>query len=306
MRNRDTAPVYDATVGKGVILAELTFALDDVRRAVRIVDNLPVEFLNVAARWTGAGARPLLFLLLLLLPLRLHRHSSGGSGCSGIRDWRRRWYGIAGAGFRARGWTGRPGVMGLVQRSPCCRGGPAPSTPLLLRAHLLLLLRVRGILKGPAVLLLSLLLLLVLVEVVLLMLLMMGRHQLLVELMLPDRARRVLLEVRGRNVVMLKVVLGGMRLTGGHHPKREAGASLTSPTAPAPTLSRLTLLLLLLLPNAAHPAPFNRCLSVVISSPPPTDALLATPTQPQVVPVTSNRHSPFKTLLNLPHYEISK
>lgn len=127
-------------------------------------------------------------------------------------------------------------------------------------------------------LLLSLLLLLVL-------LLMMGRHQLLVELMLPDRARRVLLKMRGRNVVVLKVVLGGMRLTGGHHPKREAGASLTSPTAPAPTLSRLTLLLLLLLlPDVAFPASLDRCLSIVISSPPRTDALLATPTQPQVVP----------------------
>lgn len=87
---------------------------------------------------------------------------------------------------------------------------------------------------------------------------------------------------------MLKVVLGGMRLTGGHHPKREAGASLTSPTAPAPTLSRLPLLLLLL-PYVALPTPFVLSLPVVICSPPLTDAsLLATPTQPQVVPVTRN------------------
>lgn len=70
--------------------------------------------------------------------------------------------------------------MGLMKCSPSRRGGPTHSAPLLLRAHLLLLLRVRGILEGSAVLLLSLLLLL-----------MMGRHQ-LKELML-DRARRVLL-----------------------------------------------------------------------------------------------------------------
>lgn len=126
-------------------------------------------------------------------------------------------------------------------------------------------------------LLLSLLLLLLLV-------LLMGRHQLLVELMLPDRGRRVLLEMRGRNVV-LKVVLGGMRLTGGHHPKREAGASLTSPTAPAPTLSRLPLLLFLL-QHFPLSTLFARSLSVLVSSPPFTDVLLATPTQPQVVPVT--------------------
>lgn len=129
-------------------------------------------------------------------------------------------------------------------------------------------------------LLLSLLLLLLL-----LLVLLMGRHQLLVELMLPDRGRRVLLEMRGRNVVVLKVVLGGMRLTGGHHPKREAGASLTSPTAPAPTLSRLPLLLFLL-QHFPLSTLFVRFLSVLISSPPFTDVLLATPTQPQVVPVT--------------------
>lgn len=142
----------------------------------------------------------------------------------------------------------------------------------------MLLLRVRGILEGTAVLLLSLLLLLVLL---------MGRHQLLVELMLPDRGRRVLLEMRGRNVVVLKVVLGGMRLTGGHHPKREAGASLTSPTAPAPTLSRLPLLLFLLQHFPLPALFFARSLSLVLASSPPfTDVLLATPTQPQVVPVT--------------------
>lgn len=90
--------------------------------------------------------------------------------------------------------------------------------------------------------------------------------------------------------MVLKVVLGGMRLTGGHHPKREAGASLTSPTAPAPTLSRLPLPLLLL-PYVALPTPFVLSLSVQIWSPPPTDnSLLATPTQPQVVPVTKNRN----------------
>lgn len=145
----------------------------------------------------------------------------------------------------------------------------------------MLLLRVRGILEGTAVLLLSLLLLLVLL---------MGRHQLLVELMLPDRGRRVLLEMRGRNVVVLKVVLGGMRLTGGHHPKREAGASLTSPTAPAPTLSRLPLLLFLL-QHFPLSTLFARSLSLVlVSSPPFTDVLLATPTQPQVVPVTEFRN----------------
>lgn len=65
-----------------------------------------------------------------------------------------------------------------MKSGPGSRGGPAPSTTLLLRAHLLFLLRVRGILKRPAVLLL-----------------MMGRHQLLIELMLPDRVRRMLLEV---------------------------------------------------------------------------------------------------------------
>lgn len=131
-------------------------------------------------------------------------------------------------------------------------------------------------------LLLSLLLLLLL-----LLVLLMGRHQLLVELMLPDRGRRVLLEMRGRNVVVLKVVLGGMRLTGGHHPKREAGASLTSPTAPAPTLSRLPLLLFLL-QHFPLSTLFVRFLSVLISSPPFTDVLLATPTQPQVVPLVSS------------------
>lgn len=131
-------------------------------------------------------------------------------------------------------------------------------------------------------LLLSLLLLLLL-----LLVLLMGRHQLLVELMLPDRGRRVLLEMRGRNVVVLKVVLGGMRLTGGHHPKREAGASLTSPTAPAPTLSRLPLLLFLL-QHFPLSTLFVRFLSVLISSPPFTDVLLATPTQSQVVPLVSS------------------
>lgn len=131
-------------------------------------------------------------------------------------------------------------------------------------------------------LLLSLLLLLLL-----LLVLLMGRHQLLVELMLPDRGRRVLLEMRGRNVVVLKVVLGGMRLTGGHHPKREAGASLTSPTAPAPTLSRLPLLLFLL-QHFPLSTLFVRFLSVLISSPPFTDVLLATSTQPQVVPLVSS------------------
>lgn len=119
----------------------------------------------------------------------------------------------------------------------------------------------------------------------------MGRHQLLVELMLPDRGRRVLLEMRGRNVVVLKVVLGGMRLTGGHHPKREAGASLTSPTAPAPTLSRLPLLLFLL-QHFPLSTLFVRFLSVLISSPPFTDVLLATPTQPQVVPGFISRELP--------------
>lgn len=89
--------------------------------------------------------------------------------------------------------------------------------------------------------------------------------------------------------MVLKVVLGGMRLTGGHHPKREAGASLTSPTAPAPTLSRLPLLLLLL-PYVVLLIPSVFSLPVQICSPPPTDnSLLATPTQPQVVPVTKNR-----------------
>jgi len=116
----------------------------------------------------------------------------------------------------------------------------------------LLLLRVRGILEGPAVLLLSLLLLL---------LLMMRRHQLLKELML-DRAR-VLLQMRRRNVVVLKVVLGGMRLTGGHHPKREAGVSLTSPTAPA---SAFTGLPLLLLPRGLARFLAANCLSVFLSS----------------------------------------
>lgn len=85
--------------------------------------------------------------------------------------------------------------------------------------------------------------------------------------------------------MVLKVVLGGMRLTGGHHPKREAGASLTSPTAPAPTLSRLPLLLFLL-QHFPLSTLFARSLSVLVSSPPFTDVLLATPTQPQVVPVT--------------------
>lgn len=70
---------------------------------------------------------------------------------------------------------------------------------------------------------------------------MMRRHQLLKELML-DRAWCVLLQMRGRDV-MLKVVRG-MGLTGGHHPKREAGASLTSPMAPAPAFTGLSRLLL--------------------------------------------------------------
>lgn len=82
---------------------------------------------------------------------------------------------------------------------------------------------------------------------------------------------------------MLKVVLGGMGLTGGHHPKREAGASLTSPTAPAPSHSRLPGFLL---STVAHVDPLTTCLSVVPSSAPPVDTLLATPTQPQVVPAT--------------------
>lgn len=167
--------------------------------------------------------------------------------------------------------------MGLMQSGPGRRGGPTPSAPLFLRAHLLLLLRVRGILKGYAVLLLSLLLLL---------LLMMGRHQLLVELMLPDRGRRVLLQMRGRNVVVLKVVLGRMGLTGGHHPKREAGASLTSPTAPASALSGLPLLLL---PRAGLARALASCLPVLSFCSPPRYFLLATPTQAQVVPATPRK-----------------
>ncbi|KAG7210628.1 hypothetical protein KM043_012142 [Ampulex compressa] len=90
--------------------------------------------------------------------------------------------------------------------------------------------------------------------------------------------------MRGRNVVVLKVVLGGMGLTGGHHPKREAGASLTSPTAPAPALSGLPLLLLLTVALLALLPPC--LLAVLSSSSSPTDGLLATPTRPQVVPAT--------------------
>lgn len=82
-----------------------------------------------------------------------------------------------------------------------------------------------------------------------------------------------------------------MRLTGGHHPKREAGASLTSPTAPAPTLSRLPLLLFLL-QHFPLSTLFARSLSVLVSSPPFTDVLLATPTQPQVVPGFISRELP--------------
>lgn len=36
---------------------------------------------------------------------------------------------------------------------------------------------------------------------------------------------------RRRNRVVRQVVLRGMGLTGGHHPRREANSSLTSPTA---------------------------------------------------------------------------
>lgn len=80
---------------------------------------------------------------------------------------------------------------------------------------------------------------------------------------------------------MLKVVRG-MRLTGGHHPRREAGASLTSPTASAPAFSGLP-------PRTLLPCRFVRFLAdclPVLSSSPRRDSSLATPTQAQVVPAT--------------------
>lgn len=86
---------------------------------------------------------------------------------------------------------------------------------------------------------------------------------------------------------MLKVVLGGMGLTGGHHPKREASSSLTSPTAPGPAFFKLSPRSLssplLELPVSLLP-PSATCLAAFPSSSSPTDAFLATPTQPQVVP----------------------
>lgn len=73
--------------------------------------------------------------------------------------------------------------------------------------------------------------------------------------------------------MVLKVVRG-MRLTGGHHPRREAGASLTSPTVPAPAFSGLPLLLL--------PRGLARfladCLPVLFFLSPPREGSLATPT----------------------------
>lgn len=116
MRDRDTAAVHDATVRQRVVLAQLALPLDDVRRPVRIVHDLPVKFFHVATCWAGtrAWALLLLLLLLLLLALRLHGHGGGGGRRCGVRDRCGRWYGVAGAGFRARGWTGRPGVVGLV------------------------------------------------------------------------------------------------------------------------------------------------------------------------------------------------
>lgn len=83
---------------------------------------------------------------------------------------------------------------------------------------------------------------------------------------------------------MLKVVLGGMGLTGGHHPKREAGASLTSPTAPASALSGLPLLLL---PRVTLTHVLADCLPVLFFSSLARYGSLATPTQTQVVPVTA-------------------
>lgn len=104
-----------------------------------------------------------------------------------------------------------------MESGPRCRGGPAPAAALLLGAHLRLLRRERGILKGttgtgyPQ------------------MLMLLGCDQLLVKLMLADYAGRgmlgLLLGLGGRNVVVLKVVLGRMGLTGGHHPERRAPAS---------------------------------------------------------------------------------
>lgn len=114
MRDRDTAAVHDATVWQRIVLAQLALSLDDVRRPVRIVHDLPVKFFHVATCWAGTRAWALLLLLLLLLALRLHGHGGGGGGRCCIRDRCGRWYGVAGAGFRARGWTGRPGVVGLV------------------------------------------------------------------------------------------------------------------------------------------------------------------------------------------------
>lgn len=79
---------------------------------------------------------------------------------------------------------------------------------------------------------------------------------------------------------MLKVVRG-MGLTGGHHPKREAGASLTSPMAPAPAFFGLSLRLLL--PHGLARFLAN-CFSVFSFFFPARDGSLATPTQAQVVP----------------------
>lgn len=87
---------------------------------------------------------------------------------------------------------------------------------------------------------------------------------------------------------MLKVVLGGMGLTGGHHPRREAGASLTSPTAPASALSGLSLLLL---PRVTLTRVLADCLPVLSFSSPARYGLLATPTQAQVVPATSKQRT---------------
>lgn len=169
--NRDAPAVDDASVGQRVVLAQLALALDDVGRAVRVVDDLAVELLNIAAgrARTRAGTA-----LLLIADLRRHcewrRGGCGGGGGVSNRCWSRDC--VASARFRTGGWACGTRVMGLMKRSPGCRGRPAPSATLFLRTHLLLLLRVRGILKGCAVLLLM----------------MMGRHQLLIELMLPDCA----------------------------------------------------------------------------------------------------------------------
>lgn len=65
--------VDDASVRKRLVLAELALALDNVSRAVWIVDDLPVELLDVAA--SGAGART--------RPLRLGLECHGGPGGRG-------------------------------------------------------------------------------------------------------------------------------------------------------------------------------------------------------------------------------